>query len=149
MRAISAPAVNFGLTQANLLCPVSPVNVSISSATSGGWSQAAKNAAWEPCSWSQTVGAQRGTKLLLKKKLILRQSLASSTLYFRSISIEKKNRGFIRETFLRTVRTKLCVSTVLTKTGKNTGHTFLYIIIFFEYIDFFLHHLSPCLKRYV
>lgn len=78
-----------------------------------------------------------------RHKTVIEKEINSSTISRIKYAVlpldldRKKNRGFIRETFLRTVRTKLCVSTVLTKTGKNTGHTFLYIIIFFEYIDFF------------
>lgn len=83
-------------SQANLLCPFSlsfsPVNVSISSATSGGWSQAAKNAAWDSCSWSQTVSVQRGTKLLSKKKLIFRRSCIVRCTSARCRSKKKKSR---------------------------------------------------------
>lgn len=65
-------------------------DASTSSATSGGWSQAAKNVVWESCSWSQTVGAQRGTKLVIEKEI--NSSPISSYPCFRSISIEGKSR---------------------------------------------------------
>lgn len=109
------------------------LNASTSPATSGGWSQAAKNVAWESCLWFQTADAQRGTKLLLKKKLILHRSRPAP--YFRSISIQR-SRGCIRVKRFCDNRES---ASVLLKLNQHKYTLFLFPSIYFGYIYFYAH----------